>query len=144
MAKQSRRLTESIQEMLRSWGIALSTSRKGGSRKVLKTFLTLENGKRILVGELWQDDTEFVYEYSEEFKAIRELEPIPGFQDLEEEYRSEHLWPFFQARIPPLGRKDVAEVLERRGVDTNDTLRVLSAVSSRSIANPYEFELSRR
>jgi len=141
MARGRPQLLETVEEVLRSWGLSLTSAPRRQKKEVLKAFLPFEDGKTVLVGTLCQDADEFVYHYSDEYRALKSAQPIPGFGDLDEEYRSSRLFPFFQARLPPLGRPDIAEILERKGVEKDDTLRVLSAVSSRAIASPYIFKL---
>lgn len=67
--------------------------------------------------------------------------PISSFPNLDQEYRSKHIWPFFAVRIPPLNRPDVREVLDRRAIKDDQIFEILGAVGRLSVANPYEFRL---
>ena len=114
----------------------MSTSR------ALRVYARVPDGERQHIGTLTVEDGEFVFRYTSEFIAKPTMQPISYFPDLRREYRSANLWTFFQIRIPPMDRADVAEALGRRKVDPSDVLSVLDTVARKTIANPYEVELA--
>jgi len=140
-------MKESIRDALASWGLDLFTaSDPPRGRDLLKLKLALPDRGEVRVGVLTQEGREFVFRYDSGFGDTPEAHALPGFPAFDEEYRSSHLWPFFQARLPPIDRADVRDVLARHDVDRGDTLRVLGTVSREAVASPYifEFEAGRR
>ncbi len=118
----------------------------GGGRSDLRliVILQLPDGHRQLVGTLTQEDREFVFRYDPSFVKAGGLPPIAEFPGLDQEYRSERLWAFFEARLPPVDRKDIKAMLEdaEGRISPKDILRVLGHVSKRTVASPYELELT--
>ena len=136
-----RHLLKSLWEEVESWGLRLPTARSAGGPRVL-VFSPLQGGKHQLIGELFQQDSEFVFRYAGPYKSQRGAQALPAFPDLSEEYRSPHLFPFFAARLPPIEREDVRDALRRLHVHGDDPLRILGKLAKKGIANPYEFELA--
>jgi HipA-like protein len=99
-------------------------------------------GKRILVGSLTEEGREYVFRYAESFKRQQEIPPISAFPDVDEEYRSRQLWPFFSVRLPPLDRPDIEELLRERGLKKEDALALLAALARKPISTPFEFEMT--
>lgn len=130
-----------IRDQLESWGILLprATSSPGPRVSVLAPF---GRGMR-LVGTLSQEGGEFVFKYDRQFVSAADAEPIPGFPQLESDYRSRELWPFFAVRIPPASRTDVRDALKHHGLRRDQTLEVLGTLARRSISNPYQLDLAR-
>jgi HipA-like protein len=136
-----RRITESIRDLLESWGLPLRTARTSEKGDVLHLLLP-RDGREVLVGTLTVEGQDYVFRYTIEYREVQGARPLGAFPDLDgQEYRSNTLWPFFAARLPPLGRSDVQQVLEKAGVDARDTLRVLATLSPRAATNPYIFRL---
>ena len=138
-----RGFTERMYDVLASWGLPVSTHASARTpahrREELRLVLSSPAG-RLLVGTLVDDSGEFVFRYSDEFKKQSTVPPLSAFPDKDEEYRSTHLWPFFEVRLPPRDRPDVQEALRKRNIDPSDTLRVLGEVARRPVSTPFEFE----
>lgn len=117
---------------------------KGRSDLRLIVALQLEDSRRQVVGTLSQEDGEFVFRYDRSFIESGELPPIPEFPRTEQVYRSKRLWAFFEARLPPVDRKDIKAMLEHADgrISPGDVLKVLGRVSKRTVASPYELELA--
>ena len=102
-----------------------------------------ENGQMILkidnltVGYLSCKNGEWIFKYSEEFKAQTEYHMIIGFPDLNEEYHSDELWPFFRIRIPGLKQPLVREIMIKENIKENE-YDLLKRFGKKTIANPYE------
>ncbi len=144
MAKFGMRGLSAIKDQVESWGIRLPTAR--GQRRAtpqLYVHVSLEwDGEAILVGRLSQEVDEFVFRYDREFASREDAFPIGAFPDLEEEYRSEELWPFFAVRIPPVAREDVRAALKQQAIREDQTLEILGSLAKRSVSNSYELKLS--
>jgi hypothetical protein len=116
--------------------------RAGRSRGTVVLVRRQRGGREAqLVGKLWQDQGDFVFEYDKAFAASPTAEALSPFPQLDETYRSEELWPFFAVRIPPLRRADVRSLLEERGLKPGQTLEILGTLARRSATNPYELAL---
>ena len=140
MMKAIRDRFSAILDQVRTWGLVLPKAGSGRGRVVL-VHVRRAAGDVQLVGKLWQDRGDFVFEYDKAFARSPGVEALSPFPDLDETYRSAELWPFFAVRIPPLRRADVRELLERRGLRPEQTLDVLGTVARRSPTNPYELAL---
>ncbi len=129
-----------ILDQVRTWGLVLP--RAGSNRgQVVLVRAQRGGGEAQLVGKLWQDQGDFVFEYDKAFAASPGAEPLSPFPQLDETYRSTELWPFFAVRIPPLRRADVRSLLEERGLKPEQTLEILGTLARRSATNPYELAL---
>src|SRR5689334_10897617 len=100
-----RKMTEALRGVLASWGLIPPKAQQDSHARHLLVVLD-EGASRIVVGSVYQDRGEFVFRYSDEFKAQTKIPPLAAFPALDEEYRSEQLWPFFAVRMPPLDRPD--------------------------------------
>ena len=92
--------------------------------------------KDIKVGVLKLDKSEWVFEYSEEFKQQSSLNPIIDFPDINKTYHSKELWPFFSIRVPSVERPNIRELINQGQIDNIVTL--LEKFGSKTIANPYD------
>lgn len=98
--------------------------------------LTIDN---IQVGILSCKDSVWHFEYSQEFKSYSDqYYPIVGFPDLEREYRSHSLWPFFLIRIPGLKQPAVQKIVKEKAINPASEVELLRAFGQRTIANPFE------
>jgi HipA-like protein len=115
-----------------------------GIDEEIRLYLTLPTAsdRRILVGRLRKEKDEYVFAYSDDFKARPGLPSLPDFPNRNKTYRSPDLWPFFLVRLPPKDRHDVQEYLREAGIPPENTLEVLGALSRRAISSPYELELA--
>lgn len=85
-----------------------------------------------------------MFRYDPIFAQAQDATPISAFPDLDQEYRSEDLWPFFAVRLPPVEREDVKRALEQRHIPESDVLRLLAELSRRGVSSPYRFSLAGR
>ena len=106
----------------------------------VRVYLEIDSA-RIYVGRLKRDREGFEFAYSPEFLARPDLPPIPDLPDKTRVYKSNVLWPFFLARLPPTDRPDVREQLRAAGIAPEDTLEVLGKLGRRTISSPYDLEL---
>ncbi len=81
------------------------------------------------------------FEYSEEFKKSTEYNPIIGFPDLDSEYTSTTLWPFFKIRIPGLKQPAIRDKLALENIDKTNEFELLKRFGHKTISNPYELLL---
>lgn len=103
--------------------------------------MELNAERRLHIGTLSEEDGEYVFRYSNEFKEQQEVPPISAFPDVGHVYRSTDLWPFFRVRVPSLERQDVREVMQQHGINEADVFELLGVLGRRSISTPYEFVL---
>ena len=120
------------------WGSSpVQASRETPGERKLEVFRSSSEGRE-LVGRLSLEDGQFVFRYVEEYQG----EPISAFPKIDREYRSDHLWPFFSVRIPPLSRDDMRDEVKSQVLDEGDTLQILGSIAKTSVTNPYEFVLA--
>jgi HipA-like protein len=86
----------------------------------------------LLVGVLLYEDGEWIFSYSNEFKAQDKYEPLVNFPNLTQEYRSNQLWPFFASRLPGVSE------LKEKGSESMDVLSLLKKYGRHVITNPYK------
>lgn len=99
--------------------------------------------EHIPVGILESNQGEWIFRYTEEFKKHRdEYNLIVGFPDVDREYRSQALWPFFRIRIPGLKQPAVQQILIDEHIDQENEVALLKRFGHRTISNPYELELA--
>ena len=77
-----------------------------------------------------------VFRYLPTFGQLN-LTPLPGFPQLDKEYYSATLWPYFTERIPDLRRPEIANWIRLRKVDVNDELQLLAELGGRTITDPF-------
>ena len=105
-----------------------------------KFILTVDN---IEVGILNCQEGEWMFKYTEEFKKHTDMyKLIVGFPDVNKEYRSDTLWPFFRIRIPGLKQPAIKEILEKESIDKENEAALLVRFGRKTIANPYELYLN--
>ena len=123
---------------VKTWGI---NSVRAPSTKLEETTLEIyrqTTDESSLVGRLWCEDGEFVFRYDSGYRG----KPISAFPDIEHEYRSVRLWPFFAVRIPPLDREDMRREIKNRSLRDDRVIEILGSVARVSVTNPYEFKLA--
>jgi len=116
------------------------------------TFLVMHDEKH--VGTLELENGKWSFSYSTFFKKGFHKSksgeqkraslpgPLFGFPDVEKNYESEILWPFFAGRIPGLKQPDVQAIIEREQIDKNDLAALLERFGKKTISNPFELTLS--
>jgi len=98
--------------------------------------------KNLLIGKLKFDNSNWVFEYSNDFKNQNLVKPISDFPDLDKQYQQSELWPFFSSRIPTKNQPMVQEALRRYSEESLDTVKMLEMFGKRTITNPYVLEVS--
>lgn len=91
----------------------------------------------LIIGYLSCRNGEWTFKYSDEFKIQNEYHKIIGFPELDEEYKSNDLWPFFRIRIPGLKQPAIREIIEKENIQTNE-FELLKRFGKKTISNPYE------
>jgi hypothetical protein len=138
IAKFIQRTTDSMFSVLESWGFvrrqASSTVSHGSA--AVRVLLATPSGV-VHIGTLMRDGGEYVFSYTPAF-AASSLPAIGEFPDKGREYRSATLWPFFEVRMPRVGREDVKTVMAAKKIDPHDELRLLGELAKKSVASPYE------
>lgn len=97
--------------------------------------LTLDG---LVVGYLKLEGSRWIFEYSDEFKEAKGIQPLTNFPDINKTYVSEELWPFFSARIPSMSRSRVKNAARKQGIDENDLIGLLNRFGRKTITNPFE------
>jgi HipA-like protein len=97
---------------------------------------------KIKLAELKSENGEWVFKYTDEFKNhLDRYNLIVGFPDVNKEYHSESLWPFFRIRIPGLKQPAVQNILKKENIDQENEVELLKRFGQKTIANPYELQL---
>lgn len=97
---------------------------------------------KIKLAELKSENGEWVFKYTDEFKNhLDQYNLIVGFPDVNKEYHSESLWPFFRIRIPGLKQPAVQDILKKENIDQQNEVELLKRFGQKTIANPYELQL---
>ena len=89
------------------------------------------------VAELKSLRGKYLFRYLPGFR-FKGLASLPGFPDLEKEYESVELFPFFEERIPDLRRPEIKESVRTKGLNEQDRLGLLCALGRRSVTDSYE------
>lgn len=89
----------------------------------------------------------WVFTYSDWFKGQSEVKPFANFPDVNREYVSEDLPPFFESRIPGISQPHVKTFLQmlksKNLVNEGETkVALLKEFGRRSITNPFELQPS--
>ncbi len=92
------------------------------------------------VGELTRDRKEWVFRYSEAFRSQQAVKPIVDFPNVEKEYRSSQLWPFFLLRVPSPAQPVVQRHLLKNKLREVDEGMLLQEFGRWSVANPFELQ----
>lgn len=86
----------------------------------------------LLVGVLSYENGVWSFSYSDVFKTQDKYEPLVNFPNLNQEYKSDQLWPFFASRLP-----GVSELKEKER-ESMDVLSLLKKYGRHVITNPYK------
>ena len=86
----------------------------------------------LLVGVLLYENGVWSFSYSDVFKTQDKYEPLVNFPNLNQEYKSDQLWPFFASRLP-----GVSELKEKER-ESMDVLSLLKKYGRHVITNPYK------
>lgn len=86
----------------------------------------------MLVGKLLYENGIWNFMYSDEYKQQNRYEPLVNFPNLNQEYKSDQLWPFFASRL-----RGVSELKENEKSES-DVLSLLRKYGQHVITNPYK------
>lgn len=96
-----------------------------------KGYFELLLGK-MLVGKLLYENGMWTFMYSDEYKQQNRYEPLVNFPNLNQEYKSDQLWPFFASRLPGVSE------LKENDKSESDVLTLLRKYGQHVITNPYK------
>lgn len=85
----------------------------------------------LFMGTLTYLNGTWTYSYSEDFKKQDKYAPIVNFPNVNQEYESDQLWPFFASRIPGMSQ------LKEANDENTDIVSLLKKYGQHVIANPY-------
>lgn len=94
----------------------------------------------LVIGHLNYNDGLWKFRYAEEFKSQESYRRLTGFSDLNKEYESSILWPFFKIRIPGLKQPRILEILEKENIDKRNEAILLQRFGRVTLSNPYILE----
>ena len=89
------------------------------------------------VGRLSLHRGKWHFVYTEDFRGQTNVPPLTDFPDLDKDYESEALWPFFAVRIPGLGQPAVQRVISDEHLDERNEAELLKRFGKTTIANPF-------
>ncbi len=144
MAGKARHWTESLVSVLESWGINLSPAKEQAQKEQVRVFWPegrMAEDHKVLIGTLSNEAGEFVFRYAEDYAEDEDAPALPSFPDKKREYRSRHLWAFFEVRIPPTDRQDIQSLIREKNLEAGNKLKLLGELAKGSITTPYELEL---
>lgn len=96
--------------------------------------------RKLQIGCLYKYKDEWIFFYSSDFKKQNKIVPIFSFEDLNKQYRSKELFPYFQARIPSVKNPNVKEIIDRKKIDANNETVMLKEFGKETITNPFKLE----
>jgi len=96
----------------------------------------------LIVGYLELSSGKWFFKYSNEFKDQTKYRRLTGFSDINKEYSSEELWPFFKIRIPGLKQPMIREIIEKEKLDSRNEALLLKRFGNQIMTNPYILEAS--
>lgn len=89
------------------------------------------------VGKLSRENGEWVFRYSDAFRRQDTVKPIVNFPNVERDYRSRQLWPFFLLRIPSVEQPSVKRFARKHGLSELTEAMLLRHFGRHSVANPF-------
>jgi HipA-like protein len=92
---------------------------------------------KLLIGILMYDGNTWTFRYSDEYKKVSDIIPIIDFSDLDKEYSSRELWPFFAARIPTINQPYHFKKIKKANIREDDSVELLKLFGKATINNPY-------
>ena len=102
------------------------------------TLAVLYQGTR--VAELQKYSQGFVFRYLPAFRDLC-LSPFPGLAPTMGDIPFEELPAFFQERLPDMRRPEIQQMIRQLGIQPHDELRLLAALGSHAITDPFELQL---
>jgi HipA N-terminal domain len=97
------------------------------------------------IGTLEFSEDKWVFAYSNWFKDQTDLKPFANFPDINREYVSDDLPPFFESRLPGISQPHVEAFLvalkKREQINEGETkVALLKKFGRRTITNPFELQ----
>ena len=92
---------------------------------------------KLLIGILMYDGNTWTFRYSDEYKKVSDIIPIIDFSDLDKEYSSRELWPFFATRIPTINQPYHFKKIKKANIREDDSVELLKLFGKATINNPY-------
>ncbi len=96
----------------------------------------------LVVGTLHLKKGIWHFQYSPEFRKQTELTPLVAFPDIDKQYESASLWPFFMSRIPGTSQPEIRDLIRAEGLDEHSDVDLLRRFGSRTISNPFVLQES--
>lgn len=102
--------------------------------------------KKDLIGTLEFSGEKWVFAYSDWFKNQADMKPFANFPDVNREYVSDELPPFFESRLPGITQPHVEAFLaylkeqEKTINDAQTKVALLKKFGRRTITNPFELQ----
>lgn len=93
---------------------------------------------KLLIGTLIYNGENWNFKYSDIFKEESRIIPVIDFPDLNKEYISKELWPFFATRIPTLNQPYHLKKIRKANISTNDSVELLKLFGKETINNPFQ------
>lgn len=98
--------------------------------------------KKYTVGNLYiTDSQEYIFKYNIENveKAKQEgFSYIIGFKNIDQEYKSEKLFPFFASRLPSKSRHDLQNILENLNMEEYNESHLLRKTQGKIFTDKYQ------
>ncbi len=95
-----------------------------------------------VIGNLYITDCkEYIFKYNLENVEKAKTEGfsyIIGFKNIDKEYKSEKLFPFFASRIPSKNRHDIQEILKDLNVEKYDESLLLRKTKGKIFTDKYQ------
>jgi hypothetical protein len=91
------------------------------------------------IGVLEFSKDQWRFAYSDWFKKQSEIKPFANFPDVNREYVSDDLPPFFESRLPGISQPQVEAFLKGKSGSEGETkAKLLKEFGRRAITNPFE------
>lgn len=98
--------------------------------------------KKYAVGNLYiTENDEYIFKYNlENVEKAKQagFSYIIGFKNINEEYQSDKLFPFFASRIPSRSRHDIQNILQSLNVEKYDETMLLRKTKGKLFTDRYE------
>lgn len=124
-----------IKKMLKSFwkvdGMEFSDS-PSGSKGVFHLYY-----EKLLIGTLIYDGENWSFKYSDNYKKESRIIPVIDFPDMQKEYVSRNLWPFFATRIPALNQPYHIKKIKKANISEDDSVELLKIFGRETITNPF-------
>ena len=99
--------------------------------------------RRYIIGTLTNDENSYSFVYTDpELSDAKEkdFKCFPGFENINEVYKSKNLFANIKTRLPNVGRPDYLEILNSYNLENDSTeMEILKATKGRLLTDNYEF-----